>query len=74
MRLTLRKLIEDRGMKLEYASKLFEIKAGVLKDYMEYKRIPEVPDLKIILRMFRMDYDDIIFIIYRDFEEHYRGP
>lgn len=71
MRMTLRRLREQKGLKLETASKLFKIDVNTLKKYEEYKEIPSRDELVTMLKIMGFYFDEVITIIYNDIEEKY---
>ena len=70
--LTLKKLREQKGWSVELASKIYGIKARVIKDYEEYRVIPRVEDVAIILKSLGLYYFEIMIIIFDDYAIKYR--
>lgn len=72
MRITLKRLRVDKGLSLESASKLFGIKTRTLKECEDYKKIPSRQEVVTILKMLRMNYDEVFYAIFKDICRHYR--
>ncbi len=70
--LTLKRLREQRGWSLETASRLTGIKKSKLFEYEEYKTVPRVEDVEIILRMLGLYYIEIMVLIYDDIYVKYK--
>ena len=66
MKITLKRLREKKGMKLETLSKLCDIKVRRLKDIEEYRTIPDGDEIIIILKILGIYYVDVFFFIWED--------
>ncbi len=66
MKITLKRLREKKGMKLETLSKLCDIKVRRLKDIEEYRTIPDGDEIISILKILGIYYDEILFFIWED--------
>ena len=64
MKITLKRLREKKGMKLETLSKLCDIKVRRLKDIEEYRTIPDGDEIISILKILGIYYDEILFFIW----------
>ena len=72
MRITLRRLREAKGWKINYAAQLYHMGVEKLRSYENYKDIPTFEELAMMLKMMGYYFDEITFIIWRDIEEHYQ--
>lgn len=66
MKITLKRLREKKGMKLETLSKLCDIKVRRLKDIEEYRTIPDGDEIISILKILGIYYDEVLFFIWED--------
>ena len=73
MKLTLRRLREQRGWKLKEASCKFNIDVKTLKDYEEYRKVPPLNELIKMLRIMDFYFDEIVNIIYVDIDSKYKN-
>lgn len=71
MRMTLRRLREKKGWKLETAAKLYKMEVKKLKNYEEYKDVPSYDELVTMLKLMGYYFDEVIAIIYNDIDEKY---
>lgn len=74
MRLTLKNLRLDKGWSLELASKIYGIKAKTLNAYETYKQVPSSQEVITILKILKMNYDEVFYVIYEDIARHYKRP
>lgn len=72
MRMTLRRLREAKGWKLNTAAIIFGIKSEQLKAYEEYRDVPTFKELIKMLKLMGYYFDEVPFIIFRDIEAHYK--
>lgn len=73
MKLTLRRLREQRGWKLKQASREFNIDVKTLKAYEEYRKVPPLNELIKMLRIMDFYFDEIVNIIYADIDSKYKN-
>lgn len=66
MKITLKRLREKKGMKLETLAKLCNIKSRRLKDIEEYRTIPDGDEIISILKILGIYYDEVLFFIWED--------
>ena len=66
MKITLKRLREKKGMKLETLSKLCYIKVRRLKDIEEYRTIPDGDEIISIHKILGIYYDEVLFFIWED--------
>ena len=69
--LTLKKLREQKGWSLEKASKIYGLSAHTVSDYEEYRVIPNIDDVSIILKMHGLLYYELVTAIYDDIARNY---
>lgn len=69
--LTLERLREQKGLSREVASKLIGIKRKTLEDIEEYRIIPKVEDVCIILKMLGLGYIELVYLVYEDIIKKY---
>lgn len=72
MRMTLRRLREAKGWKLNTAAIIFDIKSEQLKAYEEYRDVPTFKELIKMLKLMGYYFDEVPFIIFHDIEAHYK--
>lgn len=73
MKLTLRRLREQKGWKLKQAAREFNIDVKTLKDFEEYRKVPSSNELIKMLRIMDFYFDEIVNIIYADIERKYKS-
>ena len=62
MRLTLKALRINNNLTQLEASKKLGISESTLNNYENHKSYPDVPTIEKILKLYKVNYDDIIFL------------
>ena len=62
MKLTLKALRNNKNLTQAEAAKLLGISEYTLNNYENYRSYPDVPIIEKILELYKVSYDDIIFL------------
>lgn len=71
MRLTLRRLRENKGWKLKYAAKQYQIDVDRLRDIEHCSVLPTIEEITVILKKLDFYYDEILTIITDELNNKY---
>ncbi len=62
MKLTLKALRKNSNLTQEQAAKKLDISESTLNNYENYKSFPDVQVVEKILKLYNVQYDDVIFL------------
>lgn len=62
MKLTLKALRINNNLTQREAAKLLGISERTLNNYENYKSFPDIPIIEKILELYKVEYNDIIFL------------